>query len=77
MIDETTTPSAATDRLQALTQRAFVQAMVMIHVANGEPRIKVGERLPELTLPALASGEPTELNSFRGKKLLLIEFASW
>lgn len=49
----------------------------MTHTAFAEPRIQVGERLPDLTLPALESGKPTQLRSFLGKKLLLIEFASW
>lgn len=53
---------------------AFV---LMTHTAFAEPRIQVGERLPDLTLPALESGKPTQLRSFLGKKLLLIEFASW
>jgi hypothetical protein len=51
--------------------------LLMSHVAQGDPRIKVGERLPELTLPALDSGKPTRLRSLQKGKLLLIEFASW
>ena len=38
---------------------------------------KVGERHPDFTLPAIANRTPTSLSSFRGKKVLLIQFASW
>ena len=38
---------------------------------------KVGDYHPDYTLPSLANGKPVSLSSFRGKKILLIEFASW
>ena len=38
---------------------------------------KVGERHPDFTLPAIDNRTPTSLSSFRGKKVLLIQFASW
>ncbi len=37
----------------------------------------VGERHPDFTLPELATGKPKALADFRGKKVLLIQFASW
>jgi hypothetical protein len=37
----------------------------------------VGERHPDFTLPDVATGKPKALSDFRGKKVLLIQFASW
>ena len=38
---------------------------------------KVGEPHPEFTLPDIQTGKPVSLADFRGKKVLLIQFASW
>ncbi len=38
---------------------------------------KVGERHPDFTLPTIGDRAPTSLSDFRGKKVLLIQFASW
>jgi hypothetical protein len=38
---------------------------------------EVGRRHPDFTLPDLATGRPVSLSDFRGKKVLLIHFASW
>jgi len=38
---------------------------------------KVGERHPDFTLPAIGNRAPVSLSDFRGKKVLLIQFASW
>ncbi len=38
---------------------------------------KVGERHPDFTLPDIATGKAGKLSDFRGKKVLLIQFASW
>jgi hypothetical protein len=38
---------------------------------------KVGERHFDFTLPTIGDRKPVSLSSFRGKKLLLIQFASW
>jgi hypothetical protein len=38
---------------------------------------KVGQRHPDFTLPNIATGKPVSLSEFRGRKLLLIHFASW
>jgi hypothetical protein len=38
---------------------------------------RVGERHPDFTLPRIDDGRPVSLSQFRGKKVLLIEFASW
>jgi len=38
--------------------------------------MKVGEYFPDFRLPTL-DGEVVSLSSFRGRKILLIQFASW
>jgi hypothetical protein len=38
---------------------------------------KLGARHPEFTLPDINTGKPVSLSDFRGKKVLLIQFASW
>jgi hypothetical protein len=38
---------------------------------------KVGERHPDFTLPTIGDRKATSLSNFRGKKVLLIQFASW
>ena len=37
----------------------------------------VGQRHPDFTLPDIADGKAKSLSDFRGKKVLLIQFASW
>ncbi len=45
---------------------------------DGPPRIgtDVGQMYPDFLLPTL-DGAPGRLSDFRGKKVLLIHFASW
>jgi hypothetical protein len=38
---------------------------------------KVGQRHADFTLADVATGKPVSLSDFRGKKVLLIQFASW
>ena len=38
---------------------------------------KVGQRHPDFTLPTIGDRRPVSLSSFLGKKVLLIQFASW
>jgi hypothetical protein len=38
---------------------------------------KVGRRHADFTLPDIRTGKPVSLSDFRGKKVLLIHFASW
>lgn len=38
---------------------------------------KVGERHADFTLPKIGDRAPISLSNFRGKKVLLIQFASW
>jgi hypothetical protein len=46
--------------------------------ASAEPYApKVGQRHPDFTLPLIDDRAPVSLSDFRGKKVLLIQFASW
>jgi peroxiredoxin len=38
---------------------------------------KVGQRHPDFSLPTVGDRTPVSLSDFRGKKVLLIQFASW
>ncbi len=38
---------------------------------------RVGTLHGDFTLPNIETGEPVSLSQFRGKKVLLIHFASW
>jgi peroxiredoxin len=38
---------------------------------------RVGRPHPDFTLPGIADGEPVSLSQFRGRKVLLVHFASW
>lgn len=38
---------------------------------------RVGQIFPDFVLPAIDDRRPVALSDFRGKKVLLIEFASW
>jgi len=40
-------------------------------------RPEVGKPLAGFTLPRIDNGDPVSLSDYRGKKLLLIMFASW
>ena len=59
----------------------FPLALVLSAVGSGTSTSaappNVGERHPDFTLPGIADGKPVALSDFRGKKVLLIQFASW
>jgi len=38
---------------------------------------RVGQLHPDFTLPDIADNKPVSLSQFRGRKVLLIHFASW
>lgn len=38
---------------------------------------RVGDAHPDFVLPRIGDGKPVALSQFRGKKVLLIHFASW
>ena len=39
--------------------------------------VRVGYPHPEFTLPSITDRTPVSLSQFRGRKVLLIHFASW
>jgi hypothetical protein len=45
------------------------------HAAGYSPQ--VGQLHPDFTLPGIADRAPVSLSQFRGRKVLLIHFASW
>ncbi len=56
-------------------------AMLLTGVGKDEPSVvappNVGDRHADFTLANIADGKPVSLSNFRGKKVLLIQFASW
>jgi len=45
------------------------------HAAGYSPQ--AGQLHPDFALPGIADSEPVSLSQFRGRKVLLIHFASW
>jgi len=48
---------------------------VSLFGANYAPR--VGKPHPDFLLPRIDNGEPIRLSQYRGKRVLLVHFASW
>jgi hypothetical protein len=57
--------------LLAFAECAFAAGAFPAAAADG------GERHPDFTLPSIADGKPVSLSDYRGKKVLLMQFASW
>lgn len=59
--------------------RSFILSLGFLVFANlaGAAPPKVGERQADFVLANIADAEPVALSDFRGKKVLLIQFASW
>jgi hypothetical protein len=59
----------------------FVSVAILFLTADpgGIPAapLAVGDRHPDFTLPTITDGRPISLSDYRGKKVLLIQFASW
>jgi hypothetical protein len=51
----------------------------MLGLSSSAPadELEVGRRHPDFTLPRIDDRSPVSLSAFRGKKVLLIQFASW
>ena len=56
---------------------SVVLASLAIPAAAETYSPRVGERHLNFTLPAIDDGRPLSLEQFRGRKVLLIQFASW
>lgn len=54
----------------------LLTALGSVDLAGAAPP-NVGERHANFTLANIADGKPVSLSDFRGKKVLLIQFASW
>jgi peroxiredoxin len=54
---------------------AFLVALTSVQTSPYAP--KVGQRHADFTLADIATGKPVSLSDFRGKKVLLIQFAAW
>jgi hypothetical protein len=64
--------------LIAFTVLAFGIASAMTPQCGAESyRPRIGERHPDFVLPMISDREAVSLSQFRGKKVLLIQFASW
>ena len=62
-------------RITIVCLLALVLPVGSLHGAGYSPR--VGELHGEFVLPNIADRAPVALSDFRGKKVLLIHFASW
>ena len=56
---------------------SFVCATVDAQSKPATYRPQVGEPHPDFVLPRIDNGKPLQLSDFRGKKILLVHFASW
>ena len=56
---------------------SVVLTSLAIPVAAETYSPRVGERHLNFTLPAIDDGRPLSLEQLRGRKVLLIQFASW
>jgi hypothetical protein len=64
----------------AILTALFASSAVAAAVAAPEaPTVgrEVGQVFPQVVLPSLDGRRPVALSQFRGKKLLLIEYAAW
>lgn len=52
-------------------------ALALAASAAAQTPYEVGRALPALRLPTVEDGRTVDLAGYRGKRLLLIEFASW
>lgn len=58
------------------TSFALVFLLMAVSATQASP-FRVGEPVPELTLPSLSDGSPLSLSDFRGKRVMLHVWASW
>ena len=61
----------------ALLMLFAFSGMIATAEAQRPYRPVVGEKHPDFTLPNTADGQPVSLADYRGKKALLVHFASW
>lgn len=61
--------------LMALILTVSIGAGLTAQTTKYQPR--VGEPHPDFVLPSIEDGKPLQLSDLRGKKVLLMHFASW
>lgn len=64
-------------RLRLLLLPVLLLGALPLSVKAKEVPVRVGEPFPALVLPSLADGSPLSIERFRGRKVLLHQFASW
>ena len=65
-------------RLAALLSLCTLAALASpVPASAAEGKVTVGQPLPDRRLPTVERDRTLALSQFRGKKVLLIEFASW
>ena len=58
----------------------FIAATYMLTLPamlTATPSIEIGQPFPQIHLPDMRTGELESLAKYRGKRVLLIHFASW
>ena len=55
---------------------SLAAGVLAVHATAQSPW-QVGQPLPHVHLPTIDGDQEVDLSVFRGKKLLLLEFASW
>ncbi len=67
--------------LSVLCTAMVAVGAVTVHAADDSAqapyRAVVGEPHPDFVLPNIKDGQPLQLSDYRGRKVLLIHFASW
>ena len=64
--------------MRSILTLALLVIVAATSAANAEPYAPtVGQRHPDFTLADIQTGKAVSLVDFRGKKVLLIQFASW
>ena len=61
----------------AIVGMAIVFANSVTTASAAPYSLQVGQRHPDFVLPAIDDRRPVSLSQFRGKKVLLVHFASW
>ena len=68
--------------LTRLPAIVFTAALALLIASDSQAQVAsysptVGKPHPDFILPSIDDGKPVQLSDFRGKKVLLMHFASW
>lgn len=68
------------NRLHAIAP--FILTVALLFASDSDAQVasyapKVGAPHADFILPSIDDGKPLQLSSYRGKKVLLMHFASW